>query len=68
MDVYDRKEHPVPDDGHANSMKGQMTLNKTPFLEQEHLENRAKKHRFDRKKSDMCQSSYADSLLCVIDA
>ena len=19
---YDRKEHPVPDDGHANSMKG----------------------------------------------
>lgn len=66
--ILSRKEHPVPDDGHANNMKGQMTLNKTPFLEQEHLENRAKKHRFDRKKKRYVNRSYADSLLCVIDA
>ncbi|SKC77344.1 RNA-directed DNA polymerase [Maledivibacter halophilus] len=31
--------------------KGQMALNKNPFLDQEYFENRAKKHRFNRKKA-----------------
>lgn len=30
--------------------KGQMALDKNPFLDQEYFENRVKKHRFDRKK------------------
>ena len=31
--------------------KGQMALDKNPFLDQSYFENRAKKHRLDRKKS-----------------
>lgn len=31
--------------------KGQMALSKNPFLDQEYFENRAKKHRFNRKKA-----------------
>jgi len=31
--------------------KGQMALDKNPFLDQNYFENRAKKHRLDRKKS-----------------
>jgi len=31
--------------------KGQMALDKNPFLDQEYFENRAKKHRLNRKKA-----------------
>jgi RNA-directed DNA polymerase len=31
--------------------KGQMALNKNPFLDQKYFDSRAKKHRFDRKKA-----------------
>lgn len=31
--------------------KGQMALNKNPFLDQEYFDNRSKKHRYNRKKA-----------------
>lgn len=48
--------------------KGQMVLDKNPFLDPINFEHRTKKHRLDRKKA-ICSNRVAQigELLCVID-